>query len=363
LNVEPRKAGLEVTTSREAPLLKVDAADHSAAEEWRRCVDASEQAELYHDYRWRLLIEEIFGHECHYLVVRDSSRAIRGLVPLVRLRSLLFGDFLVSVPYFNYGGILADSQAAERVLTEAVAAHGRTLGVSHVELRHRAGRSLEWPARDDKVAMTLELPAEESALLKSFGSKLRAQIKRPQKAGATCRSGGLELLDDFFAVFARNMRDLGTPVYPRRFFARILELFPKQARIIVVDLRGEPVAAGLALQHRATIEIPWASSLRKANPEGVNMLLYWAVLRYAIASGCRRFDFGRSSKDSGTYRFKQQWGAQPQQLCWHYWLAENGALPQLTPTNPKYRLAIALWKRLPLAAANWLGPQIVAKLP
>jgi serine/alanine adding enzyme len=363
LSVESSKAGLEITTSREAPSLKVDAVDHSASEEWRRFVDGAEQAELYHDYRWRLLIEEVFGHECHYLVARDSSRAIRGLVPLVRLRSLLFGDFLVSVPYFNYGGILADSVAAERVLTDAVAAHGRTLGVSHAELRHRVGRSLEWPARDDKVSMMLELPAGEEALLKSFGSKLRAQIKRPQKAGATCRSGAHELLDDFFAVFARNMRDLGTPVYPRRFFARILELFPGQARLFVVDLRGKPVAAGLVLQHRATLEIPWASSLREANQEGVNMLLYWAVLQHAIASGCRRFDFGRSTKDSGTYRFKQQWGAQPQQLCWHYWLSGDRELPKITPTNPKYRLAIALWKRLPLAAANWLGPQIVAKLP
>jgi FemAB-related protein (PEP-CTERM system-associated) len=211
--------------------------------------------------------------------------------------------------------------------------------------------------------MTLDLPSSSEALWKSFDSKLRAQIRRPQKAGATYRLGGAELFSDFYAVFARNMRDLGTPVYPRAFFREILGEFAREARICIVDLAGRPVAAGLVLTHRSTMEIPWASSLREANRESVNMLLYFAVLEAAVKAGCKQFDFGRSTKDAGTYRFKAQWGAQPQQLNWHYWLAHGQTPPQISPSNPKYRLAIALWRRLPLPIANFLGPHIVKNLP
>src|SRR5690606_26478586 len=134
--------------------------------------------------------------------------------------------------------------------------------------------------------------------------------RRPQKVGATARTGGIELLDDFYRVFATNMRDLGTPVYARRFFAAVMERFAGEARIFVVDLGGRPVAASLTLTHRGTMEVPWASSLREANKDGVNMLLYWAMLQAAVEQQCARFDFGRSTADSGTYRFKLQWGAQ-----------------------------------------------------
>jgi FemAB-related protein (PEP-CTERM system-associated) len=159
------------------------------------------------------------------------------------------------------------------------------------------------------------------------------------------------------------MRDLGTPVYSKRFFSAVLETFATEARIFLVQIGGEPAAAGLVLAHRDTLEIPWASSVRKHNATGANMLLYWSVLRFAAEGGFRIFDFGRSSKDSGTYRFKAQWGAQPQALHWHYWQARGQALPQLSPSNPKYRTAIALWKKLPLPVANALGPSIVKNLP
>jgi serine/alanine adding enzyme len=341
----------------------VTALGDADAADWRAFVSAAPRAELYHDYRWRAVIEKVFGHECVYLAARDGSGRIRGVLPLVHLKSRLFGNFFVSMPYFNYGGVLADDPEVRSALLDAAAARARELGASHVELRHRAEVDVDWPARDDKVAMLLELPPSEDALWRSFSSKLRSQVRRPEKAGALCKSGGEELLGDFYSVFAQNMRDLGTPVYSRSLFAEILAAFPDEARVFVVFLAGKPSAAGFCLHQGSTMQIPWASSLREANREGVNMLLYWSVLRGALAAGCRAFDFGRSSKDSGTYRFKEQWGARPQQLLWHYWLAAGGAPPRMNPDNPKYGLAIALWKRLPLPVANFLGPRIVKNLP
>jgi len=159
------------------------------------------------------------------------------------------------------------------------------------------------------------------------------------------------------------MRDLGTPVYPRSLFAAALSEFPQETRIFVVRHAGGPAAAGFVLGNRGTLEIPWASSLRRFNALGVNMLLYWAVLEYACAAGYRRFDFGRSTVDSGTYRFKRQWGAQPEQLHWHYWMRDGGAPPVLNHSNPKFKLAVSAWQRLPLSVANRIGPLVARNLP
>jgi serine/alanine adding enzyme len=350
-------------TERSRHSIVVESVDDRCAEQWNAYAGRATGASVYHLYEWRRLITSVFRHQTHYLAARDQDGGICGMLPIVRLRSLLFGDFLVSMPYFNYGGIVADHDKAARGLMEHAAGLAHELGVSHLELRHSSPICAEWPVRTDKVSMCLELPQSAAALDRQLGSKVRAQVKRPVRDGATCVSGHAELLDEFYAVFARNMRDLGTPVYSRSFFAAVLQAMGAQARLFVVRWRGAPVAAGLVVGHRDRLEIPWASSLREANAIGVNMLLYWNVLEYACERQYGLFDFGRSTQDAGTYRFKKQWGAQPRQLYWHYWMRAGGPPPQLNPANPKYRLAIAAWQRLPLALANRLGPLLVRNLP
>jgi serine/alanine adding enzyme len=333
-----------------------------AAAQWDAYVASAPTSCLYHQYRWRHVVRSVFERETFYFAARRAGR-ICGVLPIVRLKSSLFGDFLVSMPYFNYGGVIGDSTAVEQQLVARGCALAQELGVSHLELRHRAPVSEVLPARTDKVTLLLDLPASADALWKAQAAKVRAQVKRPQREGATCASGGAELLGEFYRVFAENMRDLGTPVYPKRFFASILEAFPEEARIFVVRLAGAPVAAGFVIGHRRVLEIPWASSLRRANPIGVNMLLYWSILEFACERGYATFDFGRCTPDSGTFRFKKQWGARSEQLHWHYWMREAGELPRLNHSNPKYEAAVAAWRRLPLAVANTLGPLLIRNLP
>jgi FemAB-related protein (PEP-CTERM system-associated) len=274
----------------------------------------------------------------------------------------MFGCFLTSMAFVNYGGIVADHAGARRALLEGAAQTAKTVGAAHIELRQDEPIETEWPVRSHKVSMRLPLPPEYDMLMKAYPSKLRSQIRRAQKEGMDVRLGGAELLGDYYQVFARCMRDLGTPVYERSFFQAILDTFPKEVRLCVVSLQGSPLAAGLVYGFRRTLEIPWAASDKRYSRLAPNMLLYSAVLEYACREGYTEFDFGRSSVDSGTYRFKQQWGAQPRQLYWYYWLAEGRDVPQLNPDNPKYR-AIALWQRLPLSVANLVGPHIVKYLP
>jgi FemAB-related protein (PEP-CTERM system-associated) len=193
--------------------------------------------------------------------------------------------------------------------------------------------------------------------------KARNQVRKAQKSELTTARGGAELVPEFYTVFARNMRDLGTPVYGRRLFDEVLRAFPDRAKIIVVRLKNEPVAAGFTIRTRDMVEIPWASSIREFNHLCPNHLLYWHALETAVEEGATVFDFGRSTPDEGTFKFKEQWGAEPLPLHWEYCLREGDALPDTSPKNRKYRLMIETWKRLPLWAANMAGPRIVRDIP
>lgn len=329
---------------------------------WDAFVQSNTAASIYHLSHWRKLIKDSFGHDSHYFQALDSNNNVLGVLPLVRLKSRLFGDYLVSVPYFNYGGALAVTQEIEVALMRRAAQLAQDLGVAHIEFRDTVERQ-PWPKRTDKVAMLLQLPNSVEQLDQQIGSKLRAQIKRAQREKPQILQGGTEFLDYFYTVFAQNMRDLGTPVYSKQFFKKILQAFPDESRLIVLRLKGKPVSAAFLLVFRGGVEIPWASTLRKVNKLSMNMLLYWEVLKYAVERKADTFDFGRSSRDAGTFKFKKQWGAQEIPLYWHYWLKDGGELPQLNPINPRYKLMIRVWQRLPVNLTKLIGPPVVKNLP
>lgn len=322
-----------------------------------------ENATIYHLTDWIALINKVFGHNAYYIYVTDESGSICGVLPLIHMNSRLFGNFMVSIPYFNYGGIVADTIEIEALLLNKAIEHAKQLEVKHLELRESKTRDQLKDVRTDKVNMILDLPDNVTELDKILGSKLRAQIKRSIREGFEVSQGGLDKLDDFYKVFSENMRDLGTPVYSKSFFKELLTTFPSNTSIIILKLSGIPVSAAFLIGGNNQLEIPWASSIRRYNKLSPNMLLYWSVLQFAINNGYKRFDFGRSTIDSGTYKFKKQWGAMPVQLYWNYWLPDGGNMPKLNPDNPKYKLAITMWKKLPLFVANIIGPTIVKNLP
>lgn len=332
-------------------------------DDWNNFVSQHPQSSVYHRFEVAALIQQFFSHQTFYFKSLDDRGLINGVLPTVRLKSVLFGDYFVSVPFFNYGGALADSPEVAQALINQAADTATGVGARHIEFRHVDPVSGNLTLRQDKVLMIRKLPESRDQLLKSFKTKLRAQIKRPAREGATVQVGNLELLPDFYRVFSENMRDLGTPVYSVNFFRAMLNQDWLDTTILVVYVGDEPTAGAFLIKDGSRMEIPWASTRRKFNRLAVNMALYAEALGLAIDRGCSEFDFGRSTIDSGTFRFKKQWGAEPVQLNWQYWLAEGQELPALTPTNPKYQLAIKLWQKLPLPVANILGPPIVRNLP
>lgn len=344
-------------------LQRLEIRDLQAGEEaaWDAFVELQEDGSAYHLSGLRNVIEDSFGHESIYLIAM-YDQAVVGVLPLVRLKSRLFGDFMVSQPYFNYGGVLAlTAGVAGRLLSEAQKL-AQERGCSHIEYRDSSAVQ-DLPVRTDKVAMWLDLPSTEKELWQQIGTKVRAQIKRSGRFGLTADVGGLELLDDFYQVFAENMRDLGTPVYGKEFFRNLLSSGLAEQLLVVVRHQGKPVSAAYLIAYKQRMEVPWASTLRSANRYDANMFLYWELLRQACSRSCTTFDFGRSTLDAATYRFKKQWGAQPRQLYWHYWLRDGGDPPKINPDNPKYKLVIAVWQRMPVWLTRMVGPGIVKFLP
>ena len=298
----------------------------SHASSFRCFVETHEAASIYHLPAWSELIRKVFGHRIYYIyaeaVHKDDKedkedKEIIGVLPLVRLTSRLFGDYLVSMPFFNYGGAVGVNEQIEQKLMLKAVDLGESLGISHIEFRGDRAKPGDWKVRTDKVNMLLDLPTDDDVLWKALGAKRRSQINRPLREGVEVQIGKLELLSGFYEVFARNMRDLGTPVYSKDFFAEILKEFPDFCNIVLVRLKGKPAAAAFLIGYRGLLEIPWASTVSDYNRFGINMFMYWEVLKFAIANRYKTFDFGRSTIDSGTFRFKKQWGAEPKQLYWH----------------------------------------------
>jgi serine/alanine adding enzyme len=340
-----------------------------------------------HLYGWKDVIEKTYGHKGYYLLAEKDSKIV-GALPLIHLKSFLFGNQLVSMPFLNYGGILADSDELVQELIKEALKVAAKLKVSSIELRHlkpisclhpstRSNSSNpsnpinssnpsnssnptnpNWLEKTHKVRMVLNLPGSKDELLNSFKAKLRSQIFRPEKEGMKAVIGGGELIDSFFGIFSTNMRDLGSPVHSRRLFQEICSQFPESVKIGVVNYEEVSVAAGLIFCFRDMVEIPWASTLREFNKFSPNMLLYWSLIVYGCDHGFKYFDFGRSTPDEGTYRFKEQWGAFPVPVHWHTLTLNGHALESNWSDKSRYERLIHYWKRLPVPISNIIGPLI-----
>jgi FemAB-related protein (PEP-CTERM system-associated) len=272
------------------------------------------------------------------------------------------------------GGILTNDEEAEIALVTEVLKLAEELGAKNIELRNT--KSIQWfnnfnskkiintnysincGIRSHKVRMMLKLPDTAETLMKSFKSKLRSQIRKPIKKGLKSKIGGADLLDDFYKVFSTNMRDLGSPVHSKSLLRNVIEEFSEDAKVVVVYRKKMPVACSMIIGFKDTLENPWASSLREFSKLSPNMLLYWAMLEYACENGFKYFDFGRCSPGSGTYRFKEQWGAHPEPLHWHYISLDGKPIDTAMSEKSSFDFAAQVWRKLPVSVTRLIGPSI-----
>jgi serine/alanine adding enzyme len=313
---------------------------------------------------WAVVFSTAFRHRPYFLSAMAGGRIV-GVLPLMHIRGPLFGSFLVSQPYLNTGGVLADGpDIASRLIEQATQLADR-LDVKHLELRHEShtAHALLNAESTEKVHMRLPLPATTDELWTGLKSKLRSQVKKPlHDSTLTVQSGHMEQLQNFYEVFCRNMRDLGTPPFSKELFSRMLLSFGNDAEIVTVLQQGRPIASGFLLHGPEVTLIPSASSLREFNATACNMLLYWHCLRRSVERGQKAFDFGRSTRDSGTWKFKLQWGAEEFPAVWQYYI-RRGAAQDLRPSGGRFERVIALWRKLPVWLTKLIGPEIVRGIP
>lgn len=331
------------------------------ASEWDGFIAGHPGGTPFHRHAWRDIIAQVHRHETLLLAARTPDGAIAGVLPLVRVRTPLFGHYLVSMPFVSYGGPVGTPDA-ERALAQAAADQAAHENASLLELRSRSSLATDLPVSHRKITVLLDIPEQGAETLwKKLDGKLRSQVRRPQKEGVEVRFGP-EQLEPFFHVFARHMRDLGTPTQPRRLFEALRDRLSDSVWFGAAWLKGAPIAGGTGFRWRDEFEITWASSLREYNRVAPNMLLYWAFIERAAQDGARVFNFGRCTPGGGTHRFKQQWGTRDEPLWW-YQQARSAEAATPSPDDERYAWGPRLWRRLPIGLATALGPRIVRGIP
>ena len=329
--------------------------------EWDRAVSDLEGSTFCHLSGWKRVLADTLGHRTFRLVALDGGGGCRGVLPAVRVKSRLFGDYLLSMPFLSYGGPLGPPAAREALARSAVELAGR-LEVDLLELRVREPVAGPLAVSDRKLTVLKALPdSAETLWQEGIRAKVRSQVRRPMKEGMEARFGD-HLAEAFYDVFAHTMRDLGTPVLPKRFFDALADAFPGRVIYGVVEHEGRTVAAGCGFVWNGEVEITWAGALRAYARAAPNMLLYWAFMEESIRRGAHTFNFGRCSPGSGTHRFKTQWGGEDHPLPWAQW-SPSGVTATPSPDSAKFRLATRVWSRLPVAVTNVVGPHLARSLP
>ncbi len=320
------------------------------------------QAKLCHTPAWTRMVESTFGHQGYYLVARENSHVV-GVLPLMYVRSRLFGNRLVSQPFSDYGGPLADSTAALDALYRRAVDIAEDLRCESVELRNVTPLPYELHVRSDKISMCLPLMPDAQDVWKGLRHKTRNRIRKAERAGFSVVSGGQDLLDEFYRVWTIRMHELGTPCYPRRLFGSIMAMFPDESRIFLATVGGVTAAVLFTYTFKGRVQCSWGAALRGYDGAGPNYMLNWKAIEYYCANGMTLYDFGRSTVGSGQHTFKQRWGATPVELCWQYW-TPNGQRPVIVrPEDPRYQRKVEMWRRMPLWLTRIVGPVVSRALP
>ena len=325
-------------------------------------VKSRPNATICHTYQWADAVTRAARLKAFYFVARDTN-GVHGVLPLTQVKSRLFGNFMVSQAFSNYGGLLADSAEACDALFNRAVEMAVELGCESIEFRNIKPLPYELKPRSGKMCMHLPLASGPEQIWKSFDPKVRNQVRKAEKSGIVIVTGGTELLDQFYHVYTVRMRQLGTPCYSLAITEAILRQMSDNSRVFVAQLGNLTVGGGFTVCFNGFVEIPWASTLVEYNSLCPNNLLYWSVIKHYCLAGAKIFDFGRCNADGPTYQFKKQWDPEPVDLHYQYWVHPKHKLTVLSPDNPKYKRKVEMWKRLPLWLTRVLGPMISRNLP
>lgn len=343
----------------EAYVVVREALDSDAAA-WDNFVFSQPGGAFFHRFAWRSIFKGVFRLDPHYLIAEREGRVV-GILPLVHQKSLIFGSALIAAPFHVEGGPLASDQDAAAALDNAALELMRELKAPVLEFRSRKAVRPGWIVKRELYAtFSRPLSTKDEENLLAIPRKQRAVVRKALSGPLT--RDVEEGVDALFRVYSESVRNLGTPVFPKRYFAALRQAFGSDCDVVVIRDGGVPVSAVMNFYHGGTVLPYYGGGTALARRTGANDLLYWEVMRRAALRGCTQYDFGRSKAGTGAFSFKKNWGFEPQWLEYEYFLAPGSELPEKNPNNPKYAMFISAWKRLPLPIANFLGPFLIRGL-
>lgn len=326
---------------------------------WNRFVNAHPDGTFFHLAEWQGVLRRAFGHRTHYLMVEQSGQ-IRGVLPLAEVKSLVFGHALVSTPFCVYGGILAMDDASHSALERAACDLACKLGVGHLEMRNRQRRHPAWPCKELYVTFRKEISDDPERNMLAIPRKQRAMVRKGIKENLRVEVDAR--VDRHYEMYSESLRNLGTPVFARRYLGILKETFGDACDIVTVLKGDAAVASVLNFYFRDEVLPYYGGGTHLARAVAGNDFMYWQVMERARQRGCHWFDYGRSKRGTGAFDFKVNWGFEPEPLYYEYYLVKRTEVPNLSPANPKFGKAIEIWRRLPLRLTQFVGPPIAKYL-
>jgi len=337
-----------VTT--ELQIKRLDPADH---QRWNDYVERTPEATFFHKAEWQQVLKRAFGHRSHYLYAEQDGNVV-GILPLAEVKSRLFGHSLISTPFCVYGGPVADSQEITDRMIEQACRLADELQVDHLELRNQKRLREEWPCKELYYTFRREISDDEEENLKAIPRKQRAVVRKALTLGLVADFD--EGIAPFFEAYSTSVRNLGTPVFSKKYFKILRDVFKDQCDVLSIRKDGQMVSSVMSFYFRDQVLPYYGGGSVLARTLKGNDFMYWQLMRSASERGCRVFDYGRSKAGTGPFGFKKNWGFEPQLLHYEYYLVKAQKMPELNPTNPKYALMIKCWKKLPLKLSQFLGP-------
>ncbi|MFK5949675.1 MAG: FemAB family PEP-CTERM system-associated protein [Methylococcales bacterium] len=334
--------------------------DDSSIQQWDEFVENSSSATFFHKAGWKEVIEKAFGHKTYFLYTEEQGK-ITGILPLVHIKSFLFGNSLNSCAFCVYGGIVANNKETYDQLDQKACELAEELGVGHLEMRNQTQLTPDRPHKELYVTFRKELAEDEEKNMLAIPRKQRAVIRKGIKAGLVSEID--PEIDRFYQAYSTSVRNLGTPVFAKKYFALLKQVFKEQCEILtVLDKNGTLIASVMSFYFKDEVLPYYGGGTEYARAVQGNDFMYWEVMRRAVGKGIKIFDYGRSKEGTGSYRFKKHWGFEPKPLFYEFYLVKSDSIPDINPLNPKYQIFIAAWKRLPLSVSQVVGPWLAKDL-
>ena len=327
--------------------------DVSNYQRWDSFVQTNTDATFFHQAGWKEVIEKAFGHKTYFLYVENAGE-ITGILPLVHINSLFFGNTLVSIAPCVYGGIVANDEQTYTDLDKEACRLADELGVDCLEMRNRVQKAPDRPHKELYVTFRKDLDADVEKNFLAIPRKQRAMVRKGIDAGLISVIDNN--IDRLYRAYSESVRNLGTPVFSKKYFQTLKDVFAEQCEVLTVEHNGHTVASVLSFYFKDEVLPYYGGGTDLARELKGNDFMYWEVMRRAVGKGIKVFDYGRSKIGTGSYSFKKNWGFTPQPLFYEFYLVKSTAMPDINPLNPKYRLFIAAWKRLPLVVSQAIGP-------